>query len=192
MVGALGLFCGDHDLAEDLAQDAVVELCRRWDAVREMRRPDRWLFTVAFNRARSHHRRNAVGRAARRLLTSSNSQVCPAPDRSDSVDPQRALQRLAPIDRRIVIMRHHLGFASVEIADELGIAPGTVRSRLSRATARLRPRLVETRSDVPVNGDRQATSTPPQLGGSTTANSASEPAAGITGRKALEDEGADR
>lgn len=142
LVGALGLFCGDRQIAEDLAQDAIVQLCRKWDEVRDLDRPDRWLFTVAFNLARSHHRRRGVARAAYRLLGGGwFVESRPTDSLDDGIDLRQALDRLHPTDRQIVVMRHHLGFDATEIAAELGMAPGTVRSRLSRATARLRPRL---------------------------------------------------
>ena len=53
-----------------------------------------------------------------------------------------AVSRLEEAHRDVVSRKHFGGFSGDEIAEQLGVAPGTVRSRLSRAYARLR-RMVE-------------------------------------------------
>jgi RNA polymerase sigma-70 factor (ECF subfamily) len=54
-----------------------------------------------------------------------------------------ALNGLSPPDREVIGYRFLLGFSESETADVLDVRPGTVKSRLSRAMARLRSTLVE-------------------------------------------------
>src|ERR687892_2759366 len=70
LVGLLGLYCGDHDVAEDLAQEALIRLCRDWRRVRKLHAPERWLRRVAINLAHSHYRRKTIERRALSLLAS--------------------------------------------------------------------------------------------------------------------------
>lgn len=142
LVGALGLFCGDRKLAEDLAQDAMVRVCQRWTQVRQMQRPDAWLFTVAFNLARSHFRRGVVIRSAVRLLRAeADTDQSPLDQTAGHLDLMAALRTLPPKDRQLLVMRYYLGYSTAETAEALRLPTGTVRSRLSRATERIRPAL---------------------------------------------------
>jgi DNA-directed RNA polymerase specialized sigma24 family protein len=50
---------------------------------------------------------------------------------------ESALGRLSPGQRAVVVLRYWSNLSELEIADALGIAPGTVKSRLSRALSRL-------------------------------------------------------
>ena len=54
LVGALSLYTGDADLAEELAQEAVVRACRHWRKVRSMEAPAAWLHRVARKIGRAH------------------------------------------------------------------------------------------------------------------------------------------
>ena len=65
LVGALSLYTGDADLAEELAQEAVARVCRHWRKVRKMDAPAAWLHRVARNLAHSHYRRARVARPGR-------------------------------------------------------------------------------------------------------------------------------
>jgi len=65
LVGFLGLYCGDAQVAEELAHDAIAKTCQRWRHVRGMVAPDAWVYRVALNLAASHFRRIAAERRAR-------------------------------------------------------------------------------------------------------------------------------
>lgn len=58
VVGVLYAFVGDRYLAEELAKDAFVKLCRDWVKVQHMDSPEAWVRRVALNRANSY----SVGR----------------------------------------------------------------------------------------------------------------------------------
>jgi RNA polymerase sigma-70 factor (ECF subfamily) len=75
-------------------------------------------------------------RGAGRAAARSRPDV-PAPT-GDAVDISRALAALPRAQREVVVLQG-LGLGVADIASELGVAVGTVKSRLSRARAALVP-----------------------------------------------------
>ena len=65
----------------------------------------------------------------------------PSDDRDQLV---RALALLSPRQRRIVVLRHFVGLPEAEVAAELGVSVGTVKSTASRSLATLRTALTST------------------------------------------------
>jgi len=59
LVGSLVLQTGDRARAEDVAQEALARAWMRWEEVARMDNPNGWVFTVAFNLAKSGRRRDA-------------------------------------------------------------------------------------------------------------------------------------
>ena len=57
---------------------------------------------------------------------------------SDRDHVVRLLSVLTDKERRVVVLRHYFDLSEADVAGELGIAPGTVKSTLSRALAKLR------------------------------------------------------
>src|SRR3989344_3110889 len=108
----------DADAAEDAAQEAFVKAYRALDRFRSGAPLRPWLLRIvaneALNRAQAH--------ARRALLV-------------------RALNLLREDDRVVIAYRWFFDLSEAEMAEALGIARGTVKSRLSRAMARLRERI---------------------------------------------------
>jgi RNA polymerase sigma-70 factor (ECF subfamily) len=137
------LLLGDAEDAEDVAQEAFIRAFRALDRF-DTGRPFRpWLLSITANLARN--RRRSAGRyfaALRRLVQSEPEPVTPARTR----DPRRweaellwqAVRRLQRKDQEIIYLRFFLELSVAETAQALDIAPGTVKSRLHRALARLR------------------------------------------------------
>jgi RNA polymerase sigma-70 factor (ECF subfamily) len=119
---------GDLDEAEDLVQEAFVRAAatqRRFDRVEN---PEAWLRTTAINQHRSRWRKLRNGQRARaRMLPPRDPEALES--HLEIITALRAL----PEAQRQVIALHYLADLPVEtIAHELGIPPGTVKSRLSR------------------------------------------------------------
>ncbi len=130
------LLCGDHHLAEDLVQTALARTYARW---KHVRRDD----------ALAYARRVLVNLNVDRLRRRRPLEVRDAiPDRADpgqahagSDDRDEVVRLLATLterERRVVVLRHYFDLSEAVVAKELGIAPGTVKSTLSRALAKLR------------------------------------------------------
>jgi RNA polymerase sigma-70 factor (ECF subfamily) len=143
--------------AEEAAQDAFV---KAWRALPRFRagapfRP--WLLAIVANEART--RRRAAGRreawtlrAAREQMASGDAAQSPevailSGERRDEL--LAALARLGERDRTVLSLRYLLELPEREIAAVLACRPGTVKSRLSRATERLRAELSGMSSEVP-------------------------------------------
>ena len=140
VVGAVARSVGDRELAQDAVQDAVeryLGLC-----------PDTpidnlaaWLTVVARNLARDRQRsRAAEHRAHERWLSGRTSELSveqACDDLTDELD-LRGLLALLPERQRLVCELRYLAGRSVEqIARELGVTSGTVKTQLHRARRRL-------------------------------------------------------
>ncbi|MEH0845098.1 SigE family RNA polymerase sigma factor [Micromonospora sp. CPCC 205711] len=132
-------YLGDHAEAQDLTQEAFCRLLERWGRVSGYDDPSAWVRRVAWNLATSRLRR--VRTAVRHLARQREEHVAgPEPDRVALV---RALATLPASQRRAIVL-HHLGQLSTrEIAEQEGVAEGTVRSWLSRGRAALATHLTE-------------------------------------------------
>jgi len=95
-----------------------------------------WLLVTATNVARNQTRAARRYRAALDRLPPPEN-VPDHAERDEDGDAVRALRRLGRNDQEIITLSVLEGYSEREIADALGIAPGTVKSRLSRARARL-------------------------------------------------------
>jgi RNA polymerase sigma-70 factor (sigma-E family) len=130
------LLCGDHQLAEDLAQTALVRTYAAW---RRVRRDD------ALAYARRVLVNLNIDRLRRRRVVEVPEGHAPehaGPDRTGTTDDRdevvRLLATLTDRERRVVVLRHYFDLSEAAVAAELGIAPGTVKSTLSRALGKLR------------------------------------------------------
>ncbi|WP_155369303.1 SigE family RNA polymerase sigma factor [Catellatospora vulcania] len=126
-------YLGDHAEAQDLAQEAFCRAYDRWHRISAYDDPIGWVRRVAWNLATSRLRRRAT--ALRYLARQRQEHVAgPEPDRVALVE---ALAKL-PAKHRLAVVLHHLGrLSTAEIAEQQGVAEGTVRSWLSRGRAAL-------------------------------------------------------
>jgi RNA polymerase sigma-70 factor, ECF subfamily len=134
LVGLLFAFLHDRAQAEDVVQDAFASALLRWPVLRGYHDPEAWVRTVAFRRAIDHYRRTA--RQLRALLRLGPPPPVP-PVGAEHVDLVRALGHL-PLAQREVLVLHYVAELAVEqVAAELRLPVGTVKSRLARGRAAL-------------------------------------------------------
>jgi RNA polymerase sigma-70 factor (ECF subfamily) len=142
--------------AEDLTQEAF---CKAQDHLAQLREPDRakaWLFSILRNaylhRLRSERQERCVS------LDAIGDLPEPSPDPLPEVDPeqlQHALNDLPELFRTPVILYYFEDFSYRDIAEQMDLPIGTVMSRLARAKAYLRERLIQ--PAVLADGRRRAT-----------------------------------
>lgn len=152
LVGALAHHFGDATLAEDLAQDALVRACDRWETVGRLDSPMGWAYRVGVNLGNSWFRRRSAERRARQRH-GPGEQLHRDRDVADRVAVAEALQQLTRQQREAVVLRHFLGLSTHEAANVLGSTPGAVRGLTHRAGQVLRDLLdvtvsIEEASDV--------------------------------------------
>jgi RNA polymerase sigma-70 factor (ECF subfamily) len=129
----------DHHLAEDLVQDSLVDAWRDLRALRDPTLFDAWVTRIL---VRNCHRQAIRARSRARLAPLAWEET---EDPSVEVDErdrlERAFLRLKPDHRIVMVLRHYLDWEPAEIAEALGVPPGTIRSRLHYALADLRAAL---------------------------------------------------
>jgi len=136
------LILRDDGRAEDATQEALVAAWRDLSALRDPDRFEAWLHRLlvraCYREARRGRRRWAVETTIRPI---EGAVPDPAPEVSDRDQLERGFERLRADQRVILVLHYYLGLSLDEAADVLGIPPGTVRSRLHRATAAMRAAL---------------------------------------------------
>jgi RNA polymerase sigma-70 factor (ECF subfamily) len=133
---------GSSAEAEDLTQQTFLAAAAKWDQLREADRAKSWLFTILRNQYLKNVRReSAFGWESLDNLVESGGVAVLDAD-VDSEQLQRVLNELPEEFRSPLILFYFEEFSYAEIAEHLGVALGTVMSRLSRGKAYLRRRLV--------------------------------------------------
>lgn len=138
----------DPDLRQDLAQEVFLAVLGSIDRIESASNPRAYLFRVAHNVAVDH-----IARESKRAWVELDDTLAAASD-----DPQDdahasaehrkllgAVRRLRLSHRQVVVLVLE-GFEQAEIADILGITPGNVRVRLSRAKEQLKELLCHERT----------------------------------------------
>jgi len=129
----------DADLAEDAVQGALITAWRELPGLRDPDRFEPWVRRLVIHACYAEARRRGRWTANVRVLPvdgpAGPDEILSVHDR-DALD--RAFRRLTLEQRAVFVLHHHLGLALVEIAETLGVAPATARTRLHRATRALR------------------------------------------------------
>jgi RNA polymerase sigma-70 factor (ECF subfamily) len=134
--------------AEEAAQDAFLKAYRSLGRFRPGAPFRPWLLAIVGNEARN--RRRSAGRRAALVLRAadepSSGDAAPSPEAAlIAADERRALleavEGLPDDDRLVLACRYFVGLSEEETAAVIRRRPGTVKSRTSRALARLRERL---------------------------------------------------
>jgi RNA polymerase sigma factor (sigma-70 family) len=144
------LVTGDAPEAEDATQEAFIKAYRALDRFRAGAPFRPWLLTIVTNEAKNR-RRSAGRRTKLSLQVATEGPVTAAPVSPEAavVAAERREELLASVgklgegERLAISYRYFLGLSEEETATALGCARGTVKSRLSRAIARLRKAMVE-------------------------------------------------
>lgn len=133
LVGLLALRVGDIHVAEELAQDALTALCRKWPGVE---RPAAWLTTVALNQSRSWLRRKFAEQRAYRRHGADPDRHLP-PDVAATIAMRHAVAQLPARQQEAVILRFYEGLSVEETAEAMGCSQGNVKALSHRALQRL-------------------------------------------------------
>jgi RNA polymerase sigma-70 factor, ECF subfamily len=127
---------GNPDDALDATQEALLAIARKIGSFDGRSKFSTWAYRVATNAALDEARR----RGRRPVPAEHLPETTGGPGESgivDRLDVDSALAQLTPEYRAAVALRDLVGMDYAEIADVLGIPPGTVRSRISRGRAML-------------------------------------------------------
>lgn len=133
------LLCGDRHLAEDLAADAFANTWKRWERG-EVDDVGAYLRRAVVNQRNSWWRRRSMhrDRVEDRRTGDARGERTHEERTADRDALWQALQRLPQRERQVLVLRYWEELSIAEIAAALDVSEGTVKSQLSRGTARLR------------------------------------------------------
>ena len=123
------LLVGSREQAEEIVQDAFAQLFERWDGIQ---RPGAYLRTCVVNGCRRDHRRQSQDRRAAADTPVDLHTMLGADDLADALAALPARRRAA------IVLRYYEDLSEADIAEALGVRPGTVKSLLHRGLAQLR------------------------------------------------------
>jgi RNA polymerase sigma-70 factor (sigma-E family) len=138
------LMCGDRGEAEDLVQECLLQLARRWPRVRSMDHQGAYARRVLFNQVLDSGRKRT---RRQQELEASETPASPDGDRARAgalearADLMKALGTLPARQRAVLVLRYFGDLPEVEVATILGCPPGTVKSNTARGLERLREAL---------------------------------------------------
>ncbi len=132
----------DRALIEDCLQDLFAELWNRQTELPEVRTVKFYLFKALKRKIIKKQRRGAVRDFNFEILLASDSEEVPAPPPPDSL--RRAINRLSPRQKEVIMLRFYDNFSYEEMADIMSLSSRSVYNLTYRALAGLR-RALETR-----------------------------------------------
>ena len=141
-------FVGDRDVCTDVVQETMIKFYLNKDSYRSFAKFSTWIYTIAANLAK-----NELKRRKRRVIFSidnSDDEKSPqiedkmfmAPDRAADSEIkneiiQKALLKVKPVYREVVILRDIQDLSYEEISEITGLTIGTVKSRINRGRIQL-------------------------------------------------------
>lgn len=132
LVGSLSLYCGDRELAAELAQDAMAQVVRHWRRVQGLDSPEAWVHRVAINMA------NSALRRARRRRDPVRVDEPAGADHGTAMAVRAAVAALPTRQREAVVLRYFVDLPVDEVARLMKCSPGTVKALTSQGIANLR------------------------------------------------------
>ena len=138
------LMVGDRSEAEDIVQDCLLRLARKWPRVRAMEHPGAYarqvLFSLVLDGERKRSRRRIELGVVETLPTRDGDGATTAA-LDTRADLLRALAELPARQRAVLVLRYFVDLPEAEVAAALNCPPGTVKSSTSRGLERLREAL---------------------------------------------------
>jgi RNA polymerase sigma-70 factor (ECF subfamily) len=150
LVSTLFFVLGNHDDAQDAAQDAFLKCWRTQKSLVDVRNIRAWIFRVGLNAAKDLQR-NAWRRRARPLGDNALPEPAGSPSpceilevREDLDSLRRALFQLRPEEKEVFLLRQNGDLTYEEIADLRRTPVGTIKTQMRSALQKLRRVLKET------------------------------------------------
>jgi RNA polymerase sigma-70 factor (ECF subfamily) len=140
LVGQLFVATGALEEAQDVVQEAFARAWVRWGQLQHFAAPEAWVRRVALNLSASGFRRARRGLAARARMAST---PVVAGMSSEGVELAEALRGLPVRYRQVLVLHHVVDLSVEEVARQLGVPVGTVKTRLVRGRAALARRMAD-------------------------------------------------
>jgi RNA polymerase sigma-70 factor (sigma-E family) len=152
LLGFALLLTGDRGHAEDLLQDVLERMYVRWGRIDD---PHAYARTALARKVTDRWRARA--RRPREVGFEPHHDEAVADGAADRAERSRvveALRRLPPRQRAVIVLRYFEDWSEEQIADQLDVSRGTVKSQASKGLASLRALVDETTSETSEVGAR--------------------------------------
>ena len=136
VVAALAIAGSDLSLVEDAADEAFARAVARWGRVQRMSNRTGWVYRVARNEMSKAYRRRG-----RETLTAEAAGAVWEPRSLTDASVWRAVSRLPERQREAIALRYIVDLTQDQVADAMGVRPGTAAATLHAARTTLRQRL---------------------------------------------------
>ena len=141
----LARMTGDRRLADDLLQETYYRFLRARPHFESDHHRRHYLYRIATNLARDHHRRSRVDAVRFSDAAVEDRQPDPTARAAQRLDLDRAMGRLKPRDQTMLWLAYVQGCSHDEIAASLGVKTASLKALLHRARRRLLRLLGESR-----------------------------------------------
>ena len=134
----------DRHLAEDISSQVFLKVVEKFNSFKGDERQFRnWLYKIATNFVNQHMRKSARHKKALSIFQEQSNITNSAPEDSSVrlTILKQSMLTLKPRYQTIITLRFIENLKLTEIAEVLGSSPGTIRSQLARALAKLRKKL---------------------------------------------------
>ena len=146
LVRLVSVLLDDVGDCEEVVQEAFVRLHLRWDRLRDTSRAPAWLRSAALNGARSRLRhRRVVDRHGPAPAGFADSAEAGAMASAAHDEVLAALRTLPDRQREALALRFYLDLSEAEMAEVMGVSPGSVKTHVHRGLKALAERLGEER-----------------------------------------------
>ena len=142
VMAMLRRLCGNRHDAEDAFQEMAMRVWRSFSSRPRLRNPRAWLMTIAYRTSLDHRARRRRHECLQDSPDDGPDTPQQSAERSEARD--RVHAAIADLDEPIreVVVLHYIGGLSLrQTAESMGIADGTVKSRLNAALMKLRSAL---------------------------------------------------
>ncbi|WP_030763925.1 SigE family RNA polymerase sigma factor [Streptomyces sp. NRRL F-2664] len=135
------LASGDTHLAEDLVQETLGRMYLHWRRIARVDNPAAYAQTVLVRAYLTHRRRRSAGERPVGRFPDTGAVAAAGSDPVLRMTLLEALGRLTPKDRAVLVLRYWEDRSVEETADAMNVSSAAVRTRTTRALARLRDQL---------------------------------------------------
>ena len=149
LLGTLFYLVGNMEDARDALQEAFIKCWRSHEKLAEVQNLKAWIFRIALNTGRDI--RETAWRRKRQAIGDDESMIASQEDGPDLLVEQderlsrlrQALSELRSEEQEVFLLRQNGELTYEEIAEEIGVPSGTVKTRMRLALSKLREVLAE-------------------------------------------------
>ena len=139
LIRAARSICFDTQFADDVLQEALMDIYKRWEKIKEHENLDAYAIRVIISKHADMRRKWLRKRSEKEVELAYAENLIALTDESDDVAErllvQSALKSLSSMQRAVLVLHYQYGFALNEIAQALEIPAGTAASHLARGRA---------------------------------------------------------